>query len=108
MSLYDAGKSTGLQYEQFIEKFKEKTGKAPNMVMAEAYEATKILITALEKSPNNLVKFFDEFKDYSSIFGKVTIDSERQAHFPLAVVEIEQGEKKRIVSEYIPIPDNDK
>lgn len=102
MSLYDAGKSTGLPYDQFFNKFKEKTGKEPNMVVAEAYEATKILIDALSKNPNNLIEFFYAIKVYNGVFGRVVIDKERQAHFPIAVVEVEKGERKDIVSEFIP------
>jgi len=102
MSLYDAGKPTGPQYESFLKSYKSKTGKEPNSVIAEAYEATKILLKALEEQPNSLPDFFDSINEYSGVFGKVVIDSERQAHFPLAVVEIEQGKKKGIVWEFTP------
>jgi branched-chain amino acid transport system substrate-binding protein len=103
MSLYDAGKSTGPQYEAFLKNYRAKTGKEPNMVVAEAYEATKILLKALQERPNDLPNFFDKLSEYSGIFGKVIIDNERQAHFPLAVVEIEQGKKKSIVWEFTPL-----
>ena len=100
MSLYDAGKKTTYS-EQFIEEFERKYGKKPNMVIAEAYEATEILLKALEKT-KNLSSYFDNFKEYEGIFGKIVIDKERQAHFPLAVVEIKNGEKKQIVEEFTP------
>ncbi|MEO0264850.1 MAG: penicillin-binding protein activator [candidate division WOR-3 bacterium] len=102
MSLYDAGKSTGAHYEEFLTRFKLEKGKEPNMVIAEAYEATKLLITALKQQPNDLPGFFDKLHENIGIFGKIVIDSERQAHFPLAVVEIEKGQKKNIVWEFTP------
>ena len=102
MSLYDAGKSPGGLYENFITTYKREVGKDPNMVIAEAYEATKILLKALSYSESNLSKFFDDLKTVESVFGKLVIDEERQAHFPLAVMEIKNGEKTKIVWEFNP------
>jgi branched-chain amino acid transport system substrate-binding protein len=102
MSLYDAGKSTGKLYESFVSDYKKKTGKEPNMVIAEAYEATKILLKALAENPKNLSKFFNDLKTFEGIFGKVIIDDNRQAHFPLAVVEYKNGQKNKIVHEFNP------
>ena len=101
MSFYDAGKQTSA-YKEFVEKYRLKTGKEPNMVIAEAYEATKILLIGLKKQPYDLPIFFDNLKEYFGIFGKVTIDDNRQAHFPLAIVKIEKGQKKGIVWKFIP------
>jgi branched-chain amino acid transport system substrate-binding protein len=102
VSFYDAGKKNP-HYEEFIELFKKRFGKEPNMVHAESYEATVIILNALKKT-KNLSTYFDNFKQYEGIFGKIIIDQERQAHFPLAIVEVREGEKKGVVWEFIPNP----
>lgn len=103
-SLYDAGEFSTSAYKEFIEKYKNKTGKEPNMVIAEAYEATKILLEGLtqSKSSSDLIKFFEGLKTYNGIFGEVKIDTNRQAHFPLAVIEFQNGERNRVVFQSMP------
>jgi len=100
--LSEAKRSESKLYENFINNYKVKTGNEPNLVIMEAYEATKILLKALVNNPRDPSKFFDNLKVVESVFGNVTIDNNRQAHFPLAIVEFKKGQKNRIVFEYYP------
>jgi len=102
MSLYDSGETVNEKYKIFVSNYKATTGKEPNMVIAEAYEATKILLEAIKQNSENLTEFFNNFTSYKGIFGTISIDDNRQAHFPLVVMSIEKGEKKQIVWRYLP------
>jgi len=102
MSFYDAHKSKGVKYNDFITAYKNKKGKEPTMVTAEAYEATMLLLRAIkEKGVDKIPEYFNNLT-YSGIFGRVVIDNNRQAHFPLAVVKLEKGEKKKVEWKFTP------
>jgi len=64
--------------QDFVEKFKSKTGKEPSLGVVQAYDNAKILTeiisrvgTDTEAIKNELYKI----KDYSGVSGKITIDS---------------------------------
>ena len=74
----------------------------PQRALAPLHATHKPLLEALTKSPENIVRFFEEFTQYEGIFGKVTVDKERQAHFPLVIIEFKGGERVKTVYEYTP------
>jgi len=98
MSLYDAGLiSDNKFYQEFKVKFIRAYGREPNMVNAEAYEAMRYLIRVLSQgfsSREELCKFMTEPRLIPSLFGNIKIDSNGQAHFPLAVVKVHKKRKQ--------------
>jgi branched-chain amino acid transport system substrate-binding protein len=102
-STYAVESFTDNDYLEFFKKYVEFYNEEPNSVNAEAYEATRILLRALEKDRMNPNSFFDNLKDYKGIFGKIIIDENRQAHFPLVIIKYSQNAtKKEVVWNFLP------
>jgi len=106
MSTYDAGliSSDNKLYQRFKEKFRKQYNKEPNMVNAEAYEATKYLIDLLQKhdmSSAEVCKYIASPRTIPSLFGILKVSPDGQVHFPLAVVKLE-GEKRNIIATWQP------
>jgi len=99
MSTYDAGLIINNKlYQQFKEKFRKQYNNEPNMVNAEAYEATKYLIDMLLKyNSKELCQFIAAPRTIYSLFGTLKISPDGQVHFPLAVVKIEIKKKKKSI-----------
>lgn len=95
MSLYDAGMVENEElYRQFERKFQESYNRKPNMVNAEAYEATKYLIDLFKnESSENICEVMSISKSIDSIFGTLKVNSNGQIHFPLAFVKLQDDQR---------------
>ena len=78
--------------QEFVNKFKERHGRAPSAMNAQAYDAAKLLIDAIGRAkadtPEAIRDAIAETKDYQGATGSITIDSERNAQKPIVVVQI--------------------
>ncbi len=97
-STYALENLTANEYLDFVKKYEEYYNEEPNSVNAEGYEAAKILINALNKDRMELSSILDSFRNYKGIFGKVTLDENHQAHFPLIIIKYSKNAAEKEVA----------
>jgi len=80
--------------QAFVKKFKEKYGHDPDQFAAQAYDATHIIMEAVNKSGNNRKALRDELaslKNYEGVSGKLSFDEKRNPVGEVVVVEAHNG-----------------
>lgn len=89
----------------FIKKYKEKYKETPDGLAALGYDAARVLIEAMERtpeiSPSAIRNEIAKTKDFNGATGKITIDENRNAIKSAVVVEV-QGEARKFVTRIYP------
>ena len=97
--------SNGLQFispesyaEDFITKFEEIYDKKPGIPAGQAYDATKILLSFLEKSLDKLdvLKAMENFERYEGASGEIVLTADHKTLLPTAIFELQDGEAIKI------------
>ncbi len=93
--------STDPTVQDFIKKYKERYNETPDGLAALGYDSAKILIEALERTPQPTPQAIrDEVaktKDFKGVTGKITINAQRNADKSAVVVQV-QGNTNRFVT----------
>ncbi|NMC33106.1 MAG: ABC transporter substrate-binding protein [Veillonellaceae bacterium] len=83
--------------KKFVAAFKEKYKKEPDQFAAQAYDALKIMATALEKSGSNtdrkkLRDTLAAIKDFPGVTGKFAFDAQRNPAMDVTVLIVKDGQ----------------
>ncbi|MEQ1879175.1 MAG: ABC transporter substrate-binding protein, partial [Bdellovibrionia bacterium] len=88
--------------QAFIAKFKEKFGVVPDGLAAMGYDAAKVLIDAMGRSPSleksAIREALANTKEYQGVTGKITIDANRNAVKPAVVLKVDKGGEFKYVT----------
>lgn len=88
-----ASESPNTATQEFIKTFKEKYGHGPDGLAAAAYDATRILLNAIEAAPEITPQAIRDqlkaTKDFEGATGKITINSDRNAEKDAFIVRVE-------------------
>jgi branched-chain amino acid transport system substrate-binding protein len=101
-TLYDEKSEVPLA-ANFIKKYREKFGSDPGFIGAFAYDALRLIATAIEKggySSKGIRKTLLSIKNYEGIVGKISFTEDRDLEFPLVVKKIEKGKANIVSKEY--------
>lgn len=81
--------------QDFVKKYKEKHGKAPDAMAALGYDSMMILAEAIKKAGTTEGKALRDAiaatKDHPGITGKITLDEKRNANKPAVILTIKDG-----------------
>lgn len=90
---------------EFIKKFKAKYNETPDSMAALGYDATKILLAALERAPDLSGKAIrDELaktKDFPGVTGKITLNENRDAVKSAVIIQVD-GNKRKFITTITP------
>jgi branched-chain amino acid transport system substrate-binding protein len=88
--------------QNFVAKFKERYGVVPDGLAALGYDATGVLIAAMEKSPSlrgdDLAATIAATKDYPGVTGKITLDANRDPVKSAVVLEVHCGQPRYVAT----------
>lgn len=97
--------STEPQVTEFIKKFKEKYNETPDALAALGYDAAKILMAALEKSPDLSAQAIRDqiakTADFKGATGNITLNENRDAVKSAAIIQVD-GIKRKYVTTITP------
>jgi branched-chain amino acid transport system substrate-binding protein len=81
--------------QDFVKKFKEKHGHAPDAMAALGYDSMMILANAIKKAGTTEGKALRDAiaatKDHAGITGVITLDKDRNANKPAVILTIKDG-----------------
>jgi len=81
--------------QDFIQKYKKRTGSTPDSMAALAYDATLILRDAIVRAGSlkgaDIAAQLAKTKDFDGVTGKITIDEHRNAVKPAVILEMKDG-----------------
>ena len=80
--------------KQFVEMYSERFGEPPNFFSAFAYDAVNIVAEAIRRGGNTNVGIREgilSIKDYNGVMGKITVEPNGDAEFPVRIVKVEKG-----------------
>lgn len=87
---------------EFLNKFKAKYNKQPDGLSSVAYDATKMLLKAIENSPEvSATAIRDQLasiKEFAGATGKISIDDKRNAVKSAVVVQVQGSENKYVTT----------
>lgn len=96
-----SNESTDPTAVEFIKRFQARYNKNPDGLSSVAYDAGKIIIKALENSPEitreNVRAELAKIKDFQGATGKISIDANRNALKSAVVVQV-QGKSNKFVT----------
>lgn len=81
--------------QEFVNKYKEKYGEAPNAFAALGYDAAKIMISAMDKAgttESSAVVEALKNTNIKSVTGEITFDEERNPIKSVSILQITNGE----------------
>jgi branched-chain amino acid transport system substrate-binding protein len=82
----------------FVQKYKQKYGKAPDAMAALGYDAARILADAIKRAGTTegpkLRDAIAQTKDFMGVTGKITINAQRNADKPLTILKVVNGQFK--------------
>lgn len=92
--------STDPAVTEFIKKFKAKYNETPDALAALGYDATKILIAAIDRAPDLSGKAIrDEIaktKDFPGVTGKITLNENRDAVKSAVIIQVDGVNRKYV------------
>ena len=81
--------------QTFVKQFKQKYNETPDAVAALSYDATRVLIAAIQQAGSvNSSAVRDALaatRDFPGVTGKITIDAKRNAVKPAVVLKVKDG-----------------
>lgn len=87
---------------EFMSKFKAKYNKQPDGLSSVAYDATRMLLKAIENSPEltrqNVRDQLAQIKEFQGATGKISIDANRNAVKSAVVVQVNGTENKFVTT----------
>lgn len=97
--------STDPAVTEFIKKFKAKYNETPDALAALGYDAAKILVAAIERSPDLSGKSIrDELAkttDFPGVTGKITLNENRDAVKSAVIIQVD-GKNRKFVTTISP------
>lgn len=94
--------STEPQVTEFIKKFKEKYNETPDALAALGYDAARILMGAIEKSPDltsqSIRDHIAKTHDFKGATGNITLNENRDAVKSAVVIQVEGIKRKYITT----------
>lgn len=88
--------------KEWVGKYKAKYGAKPDMFAALAYDATRILLTAVEttgsKEPAKIRDFVQDMKEYPALTGRLTMGQNGNPVKPAAVMQVKDGQRVYITN----------
>lgn len=86
---------TSARVQDFLKRFKKENGTEPNSSSALGYDAAKVILDAIKRSPDESPKAIREAlaktKDFPGVTGSITINAERNAEKPAVMLKVENG-----------------
>lgn len=86
---------TAPQVKEFVQKYRAKYGDAPDAMAALGYDAARILFDAIKRAGTTDAKplrdAIAKTTDYQGVTGKISLDADRNATKPAAVLQIKDG-----------------
>jgi len=86
--------------QDFIKRFKAKTGEDPDAMVALGYDSAMILADAIKRAGTTdsakLREAIAATKDYPGITGKISLDDKRNANKPAVILTIKDGKFKYV------------
>lgn len=83
------------EVQAFVKRFQAKFGVVPDGLAAMGYDAAKLLVDALNRSPSlagkDLAAALAATKEFHAVTGVITIDPERNASKPAVILQIKGG-----------------
>lgn len=90
------------EVQQFVAAYQAKYGQVPDGLAALGYDAARVLVAAMRRSPSlggkDLAAAIAATKDFAGVTGNITIDAERNAQKPAVVVELKGGQPTFVAS----------
>jgi branched-chain amino acid transport system substrate-binding protein len=87
-----AAESPNPATQEFIKKYKEKYGEAPDGLAAAGYDAAQIMLKAIDNTKEitsaNIRDEIAKIKDHEGATGKISINSERNADKDVFIVQV--------------------
>jgi branched-chain amino acid transport system substrate-binding protein len=81
--------------QDFLKRYKQKTGAAADAMVALGYDSAMILADAIKRAgttePEKLREAIAATKDFPGVTGKITIDEKRNANKPAVMLVIKDG-----------------
>jgi branched-chain amino acid transport system substrate-binding protein len=81
--------------QDFVRKYKEKWGAAPDGLAAQGYDAGQIVVDAMNRAPDltgpAIRKALEETKGFEGVTGTINIDADHNAVKPAVVVQVTNG-----------------
>ena len=90
-----SSESTDPLARKFVQGYQKRYGVIPDGLTAVGYDAARLVIDAIKRAGStDRAKIRDAMaatKDFPGVSGKITLDAERNAVKPLAVMKVENG-----------------
>jgi branched-chain amino acid transport system substrate-binding protein len=81
--------------QQFLARYREAHGEAPDAMAALGYDAARILFQAISRAPSlsgqDIAAALAATRDFDGVTGRITIDKDRNAVKPAVILEIKHG-----------------
>lgn len=81
--------------QAFVSAYREKFGREPSSLAAQAYDSARLLFDAIERahevSPQAIRDSLAQTKGFQGATGTISMDEQRNAQKPLVVVQIREG-----------------
>jgi branched-chain amino acid transport system substrate-binding protein len=88
--------------EKFIKKYKEKHGAVPDALAALTYDATMILLQALDKGDapvgDAITKYLSRLKDFRGVTGTISFDSNGDAVKSAVILRVEKDGRRYVAT----------
>jgi branched-chain amino acid transport system substrate-binding protein len=86
--------STVSESKNFVERYTKKFNKAPDFYAASTYDATKVILYTLSKTPNNsesIKDFLYKIKNFQGVTGMIEFDKNGDVTQPFSIKIIKDG-----------------
>jgi branched-chain amino acid transport system substrate-binding protein len=90
------------EVQQFVSAYQAKFGVVPDGLAALSYDAVRVLVEAMKRSPSlqgkDLAAAIAQTRDFPGVTGSITIDENRNAQKPAVVVKMASGKPTYVTS----------
>jgi branched-chain amino acid transport system substrate-binding protein len=90
------------EVQQFVSAYQTKFGEVPDGLAALSYDAVRVLVDSMKRSPSlkgkDLAAAIAQTRDFPGVTGSITIDEHRNAQKPAVVVKMSSGKPAYVAS----------
>ncbi|MBL0926359.1 MAG: ABC transporter substrate-binding protein [Phycisphaerales bacterium] len=94
------------EVQEFVKKFQKQHGDVPDAMAALGYDAARLLLDAIKRSPStkgaDIAKALSETKNFAGVTGMISIDKDRNAQKNAVMLEMKEGKPAYVTT--IPPP----
>jgi branched-chain amino acid transport system substrate-binding protein len=90
------------EVQEFVKAYQERYQAVPDGLAALGYDATRLLIAAMQRAPGatgkDLAKAIAETRDFPGVTGRITMDEQRNARKQAVVVQLKDGKPSYVAT----------